>query len=158
MADMLIAYTQRQLCVVELDESQSQPPDTELDSKFPTQEDLDEIPRVCKNIQIMYSVYRLCGNIVLQIRLLQKYDRQTVLGHFTPFCRTVRTTKHPLTPAETRGWYAYHLVSPLSKKTVLIFLKGHYGRTKTAATNPIWLRTIRATMLNLKLSSACWAV
>lgn len=110
MADILTAYTQRQLCAVELDESESesQPRNTELDSKLPTQEDLDEIPRVCRNIQVMYSVYRLCGNIVLQIRLLQKYDRETVLGQFTPFCRTVRTTKHPLSPVETQGWYASH--------------------------------------------------
>lgn len=47
MADILVAYTQRQLCTVESDRlNHHLYTELKLDAKLPTIEELDEIPRV----------------------------------------------------------------------------------------------------------------
>ncbi|GJJ16092.1 hypothetical protein Clacol_010371 [Clathrus columnatus] len=102
MADILIAYTQRQICAMEMGRSRLQRADLKINKQLPKMEDLDDIPR---------------------IRLLQKYDRDTVLEKFSPTCQSVRTTKHPLTPIENQGW------------TIWTF-KGHNDKPYLVAKNP----------------------
>ncbi|GJJ12748.1 hypothetical protein Clacol_006993 [Clathrus columnatus] len=105
MADILIAYTQRQICAMEMGKSRLQKADLKINKQLPKMEDLDDIPR---------GMY---------IRLLQKYDRGTVLEKFQPTCQSVRTTKHPLTPIENQGW------------TIWTF-KGHNDKPYLVAKNP----------------------
>ncbi|GJJ12747.1 hypothetical protein Clacol_006992 [Clathrus columnatus] len=99
MADILIAYTQRQICAVEMGKSRLQKADLKINEQLPKMEDLDDIPR--------------------------KYDRDTVLEKFSPTCQSVRTTKHPLTPIENQGWY----VSTSATIIIISHCSYLFGRT-----------------------------
>ncbi|KAF8480602.1 hypothetical protein JB92DRAFT_3040853 [Gautieria morchelliformis] len=81
MGDLLVAYTQRQICAVEREKAK--PTKYTSDGTLPGTEGLDTIPR---------------------LRLFQKYDRETITDLIKPTCSSVRTTKHPLTPIEAKGW------------------------------------------------------
>ncbi|KIJ41190.1 hypothetical protein M422DRAFT_255694 [Sphaerobolus stellatus SS14] len=83
MADLLTAYTQRQICAVERAKADPRSWTDKSAGTLPGKDILEQVPR---------------------LRLLQKYDRTSVTGPVKPFCRSTRTKKHRLTPLETKGW------------------------------------------------------
>ncbi|KAF8583190.1 hypothetical protein K439DRAFT_1661401 [Ramaria rubella] len=93
MADLLTAYTQRQICAIERDNTQTTTYIT--DGTLPGTDGLDTIPR---------------------LRLFQKYDRESVTGPIKPMCQSIRTEKHPLSPVEANGWEQWAHVGRLEKK------------------------------------------
>ncbi|KAF8587434.1 hypothetical protein K439DRAFT_1407534 [Ramaria rubella] len=132
MADVLAAYTQRQICAVEREKTHPTP--YAGDGTLPGAEGLDTIPR---------------------LRLFQKYDRETVTGPVKPMCQSIRTDKHPLNPIESKGWekWAYEGQSEKSylvarqpgaiiKFNVIAAVMGRvritYLRSKTFGLGDVW--------------------
>jgi hypothetical protein len=99
MADLLVAYTQRQICAVEREKAK--PTKYTSDGTLPGTEGLDTIPRVCERVETL-DLTHIC--FALQLRLFQKYDHETITDTIKPTCFSVRTIKHPLTPIEAKGW------------------------------------------------------
>ncbi|GJJ16093.1 hypothetical protein Clacol_010372 [Clathrus columnatus] len=136
MADILIAYTQRQICAVEMGKSRLQKADLKINEQLPKMEDLDDIPR---------------------IRLLQKYDRDTVLEKFSPTCQSVRTTKHPLTPIENQGWTIWTFKGRLDKPYLVAKNPGDFVKFEVLVGT---MRRVRITYLKSKTFGLgdvwCW--
>ncbi|KAF8511952.1 hypothetical protein BU17DRAFT_54299 [Hysterangium stoloniferum] len=82
MSELLVAYTQRQICAIELERVQPNRFVSE-DGRLEGHDELGTVPR---------------------LRLFQKYDNVTVTGRIKPTCQSTRTNKHPLVPIETKGW------------------------------------------------------
>lgn len=93
MADLLSAYTQRQLCAIE--EEKVRPNTFVSDNgKLPNFDDMEDIPR---------------------LRLFDKYSRTKEVGSIRPSCRSVRTRNHYLAPIETKGWEVWTYKGDMEK-------------------------------------------
>ncbi|KZV89861.1 hypothetical protein EXIGLDRAFT_838243 [Exidia glandulosa HHB12029] len=86
LADLLIAYTQRQLCALS---SSPLPPDA-----APS---YDDLPLDLEGIP--------------PLRLFQNYNDPPAL-HLSPYCTSTRTLKHPLIPSFNSGWENWTYTAP----------------------------------------------
>lgn len=83
MAELLIAYTQRQICQMARDEVYPIAPYASRDGLLPTLDTMEQIPR---------------------LRLFEGYVPEVRTPKIHSTCMTVRSKKHPLTPAHSTGW------------------------------------------------------
>ncbi|KIJ41191.1 hypothetical protein M422DRAFT_209303 [Sphaerobolus stellatus SS14] len=85
MSDLLTAYTQRQICAVERQNTVEGTWHDPTHGKLPPAQNLEDVPR---------------------LRIFQRYDRETITPTVKPYCRSMQTTKGEtdLIPIQTNGW------------------------------------------------------
>ncbi|KIJ25849.1 hypothetical protein M422DRAFT_38440 [Sphaerobolus stellatus SS14] len=107
MSDLLLSYTQRQLCAIEREKHDPRPWIDSSEGKLPGTDILEDIPR---------------------LRLLQKYDRTSITSRVKPFCLSTRTKKHPLVPMESEGWEMWTYQGRLAKPYLRATEPGSYAK------------------------------
>ncbi|KAG8768143.1 CRISPR-associated endonuclease/helicase Cas3 [Ceratobasidium sp. 428] len=83
MADLLIAYMQRQICRMAADAESPIPPFVSQNNLLPTLDTMEQIPR---------------------LRLFERYVPTTRTPSVHSTCMSARSKKHPLKPSKNNGW------------------------------------------------------
>ncbi|EJD40577.1 hypothetical protein AURDEDRAFT_186962 [Auricularia subglabra TFB-10046 SS5] len=95
LADLLVAYMQRQLCT--LDRHSASPADEHL----PRWKEMEDVPR---------------------LRMMEPWDAEKTHEPLQPYCASTRTLKHPLVPIANEGWanwtYRGNRVKPYVRSTL----------------------------------------
>lgn len=147
-ADLLTAYTQRQLCAIEEERVRPNKFRSE-DGKLPNPDELEDMPR---------------------LRLFDEYNRTKVIGKIKPSCQSVRTDKHPLVPIDSKGWkhwtyegntekpyFMAEQVGDYAKFEVEVGVMGRvritYLRSKTFGLGDVWCWINDDTLHGVKVTS-----